>query len=82
MMFRADDRDALKLAFPMRAFRKQEHGEPNPIFREEEARILSAKDQAVACGNPQVIGRKGEVPIVDSSAGICRRRFASRLASS
>lgn len=49
----------------MRAFRKQEHGEPNPIFREEEARILSAKDQAVASGNPQVIGRNGEILIAD-----------------
>ena len=49
----------------MRAFRKQEHGEPNPIFREEECRILSAKDQSLACGNPQIIGRNGEIPVID-----------------
>jgi hypothetical protein len=49
----------------MRTFRKQKHGEPNPIFGEEELRILSAKEQALVCGNPQVIGRNGEVPLVE-----------------
>jgi hypothetical protein len=54
----------------MRAFRKQEHGEPNPIFREEERKLLAAKDQAVACGNPQIIGRNGEIPLME-----CFRRY-------
>ena len=49
----------------MRSFRKQKHGESNPIFAEEELRILSTKEQALACGNPQVIGRNGEAPLVE-----------------
>jgi hypothetical protein len=49
----------------MRSFGKQEHGDPNPIYREEEFRILSAKEQSVASGNPQIIGRNGEVPVID-----------------
>lgn len=58
-------REELESSVEMRTFRKQKHGEPNPIFREEECRILSAKDQSLACGNPQIIGRNGEVPVIE-----------------
>lgn len=45
---------------------KHEFGTPNPIIMAEERSILSTVDRAVASsGNPQVIGRNGELPLRD-----------------
>jgi hypothetical protein len=45
---------------------KHEFGTPNPIIMTEERSILSTVDRAVtSSGNPQVIGRNGELPLRD-----------------
>jgi hypothetical protein len=43
---------------------KHEHGTPNPIIETEERSMLAVVDRALASsGNPQTIGKNGEVPL-------------------
>lgn len=44
---------------------KQQHGSPNPIIENEEQMMLSAVDKVISAGgNPQTIGRTGELPLL------------------
>ncbi len=44
---------------------KHKHGTPNPILAREEEGMIAAVDKALAASaNPQIIGRNGELPLV------------------
>jgi hypothetical protein len=45
---------------------KHKHGTINPIIQQEEAGMIAAVDKAkVASGNSQIIGRNGELPLLE-----------------
>jgi hypothetical protein len=44
---------------------KHHHGTANPIIQQEEAMMIAAVDKAIAAsGNAQIIGRNGELPLI------------------
>lgn len=45
---------------------KHEHGAPNPVLiKEEEVMIAKVEKALASTSNPQIIGRNGEVPLID-----------------